>query len=78
VQALTKTVVLEITKEDITPLFEQQPEVMRQLAEIMALRKTSTEQMLDRTAMKEKKAQLSERIFKAISGFFGRRVASAG
>jgi CRP-like cAMP-binding protein len=78
VRALTKTVVLEITKADITPLFEQQPEVMRQLADIMALRKTSTEQMLDKAAMEEKKAQLSERIFKAISSFFGRRVASAG
>jgi branched-chain amino acid transport system substrate-binding protein len=78
VRALTKTAVLEITKEDITPLFHQQPEVMRQLAEIMALRRTATEQLLDRSAMEEKKAQLAARFFKAISDFFGRRIASAG
>jgi branched-chain amino acid transport system substrate-binding protein len=78
VRALTRTVVLEITKDDITPLFEQQPEVMRQLAEIMARRKTAEEQALDKASREQKKAQLSERFFKAISEFFGRRVANAG
>jgi hypothetical protein len=42
----------------------------------MALRKTATEQLLDKASMEEKKAQLSVRFFKAISDFFGRRVAS--
>jgi len=77
VRALTNTVVLEITKEDIMPLFDRQPEVMRQLAEIMALRKLASEKLVDRAVIEKRKAELSARIFRAITSFFGGRVGSA-
>jgi len=77
VRALTNTVVLEITKEDIMPLFDRQPEVMRQLAEIMALRKLASEKLVDRAVIEERKAELSARIFRAITSLFRGRVANA-
>ena len=69
VRALTNTVVLEITKEDIMPLFDRQPEVMRQLAEIMALRKLASEKLVDRAVIEKRLSCL--RIFRAITSFSG-------
>jgi len=77
VRALTNTMVLEITKEGITPLFDRQPEVMRQLAEIMVLRKLASEKLVDRAIIEERKAELSARICRAITSLFGGRVANA-
>jgi branched-chain amino acid transport system substrate-binding protein len=72
VRALTRTVVLEITKDDIKPLFDQQPEAMQQVAEIVAIRRAATEARLSEgLGIGAKKAQLTDRIFHTIMGFFG-------
>ncbi|MCP4750613.1 MAG: ABC transporter substrate-binding protein [Proteobacteria bacterium] len=70
--AKTDTYLYEITKADITPFIEKQPEIVEQLSEVMARRKLST-------AAKKKKyldfqtheTELSNNILDRISDFFG-------
>ena len=76
VRAPTNTVVLEITKEDIMPLFDRQPEVMRSSPRSWPCanwrRKNSW------TGPSSRSARLScLRIFRAITSLFGGRVGSA-
>ncbi|MEM7180781.1 MAG: ABC transporter substrate-binding protein [Spirochaetota bacterium] len=73
IDAGTDTVLYEITKEDIAPLIEKQPEVMQPLSEVLMRRKMATESEKDQhlASQKDKENQFKESLQQKIQRFFG-------
>lgn len=73
IESGTDTVVYEITKEDIAPLIEEQPEVMEPLSEVLMRRKMATESQKDQhmASQRDKENQFKESLQQKIQRFFG-------
>jgi CRP-like cAMP-binding protein len=72
--AATEAVAFEITRDDLRDLFAQRPEVVKEIAKVVARRQAERSEALDRATADELRAEtasLSERIFERISRFFG-------
>ncbi len=72
VQAITTTTVYEITKPAIAPLFDEHPESIEQLGEIIALRQMQKEPYQNKAAFEEKKDTLSKSVARTIVRFFSK------
>ena len=72
--AATETVAFEITRDDLRDLFARRPEVVKQIAKVVAQRQAQRSDALDRATADEVRAEtasLSERIFERITRLFG-------
>lgn len=70
--AITESRIYEITKEDIIPLIEKQPEISWALSEVLSERRMMTEfQKHKRDEVEEDKTRLSTQILAKIQNFFG-------
>ncbi|MCB1156438.1 MAG: mechanosensitive ion channel [Leptospiraceae bacterium] len=69
----TDTYLYQITKEDIAPLIEKEPEVMQHLSEVLISRKMKTESEKDQhlASKMDKQNQMQESLQQKIQRFFG-------
>lgn len=71
---ITEVLLFELTKEDLAPVLEGEPEIFKRLSEVLAERKMVQEahhnQALDKVRRRERK-QLSQNLFVRIRRFFG-------
>lgn len=72
--ALTDCQAMEFSREDLAPILEKRPEVIEELAKVMASRKLETEsrlQLKHRKSTGELLGDYGDEILKSISSFFG-------
>lgn len=71
--ALTETVLYEITKDDFAPLFEEHPDLMQRMSDVLTQRTINRERhkILDQMSPPDEKT-LSNQIFRKIQDFFAR------
>lgn len=72
--SITEVLLYEVTKEDLLPVLEREPEILKRLSEVLAERKLVREvretQVRERVRRRERK-QLSQNLFVRIRRFFG-------
>jgi branched-chain amino acid transport system substrate-binding protein len=72
--SITEVLLCEVTKEDLLPVLEREPEILKRLSEVLAERKLVREvretQVRERVRRRERK-QLSQNLFVRIRRFFG-------
>jgi len=68
--AINDSILLEITKSDITPMMRAQPELSRHLSEILTQRKLNTESQKNGLSSEHSKETLVEQFLTKIQGFF--------
>jgi len=70
--ALTDTYLIEITKGDIAPLIQKQPEISEMLGEVLAHRKMKTESMVNQANMVESdNSDMPKHLVSKILNYFG-------